>query len=469
MVTTKDLHHCQAASSIGTRGRWRRPMGSVMLAFALASCGGGGSDDSATSPEATAPELARVLSWVDVTGTSVQALSNTGYMADSAEQVTITLPAAPAAGDVVAINGVGTGGWKVAQNEGQSIVVENLPIPWTPHETVRNWNAVASSANGESLVALSDDGHVSVSNDAGKSWKVTSVSPGANVYLNDLASWSGGQGLVVTGRERDEETRTWVHYVYTSSNGGQTWPGRYKIDAQFSSLAASKEGEILVAGSISGQVYTSVNQGETWDLHQVTDADQNWYAVASSESGRVLVAAANDGQIYTSVNHGDTWVGNPATDGKNWYAVASSAEGDKLVAVEFDGQIYTSDNYGATWTAHQQDRRWNSVASSADGNKLGAAVGGGHIYTSSDAGHTWIEHESERNWRDVASSADGSKLTAVANASRIYSSGPARSTLGTAGSLSGGQYDTIELQYLGEGVFYVPKHSNGMTSGFAVQ
>ena len=196
MVTTKDLHHCQAASPIGTRGRWRRPMGSVMLAFALASCGGGGSGDSATSPEATAPELARVLSWVDVTGTSVQALSNTGYMANSAEQVTITLPAAPAAGDVVAINGVGTGGWKVAQNEGQSIVVENLPIPWTPHETVRDWNAVASSANGESLMALGEDGYVSVSNDAGKSWRSTSITEWSPILQRPciVVRWTGVGG-----------------------------------------------------------------------------------------------------------------------------------------------------------------------------------------------------------------------------------------------------------------------------------
>jgi hypothetical protein len=41
--------------------------------------------------------------------------------------VTITLPASPAVGDIIQVNGIGAGGWTIAQNAGQFIVVQNIP------------------------------------------------------------------------------------------------------------------------------------------------------------------------------------------------------------------------------------------------------------------------------------------------------------------------------------------------------
>ncbi len=64
------------------------------------------------------------INWVDVTGTSVQAVPNTGYSADSAGQVTITLPASPAKDDVIQVSGIGAGGWAIAQAAGQAIIME---------------------------------------------------------------------------------------------------------------------------------------------------------------------------------------------------------------------------------------------------------------------------------------------------------------------------------------------------------
>lgn len=63
------------------------------------------------------------LTWVDVTGTSASMAVNTGYIADNAGLVTLTLPATAAQGTVVAVAGgnSGSGGWKLAQNSGQQI------------------------------------------------------------------------------------------------------------------------------------------------------------------------------------------------------------------------------------------------------------------------------------------------------------------------------------------------------------
>ena len=68
------------------------------------------------------------IAWVNVTSASVQAVSNAGYMAnDGATLVTITLPASPNVGDIIQVNGVGSGGWTIAQNAGQSIVIQSIP------------------------------------------------------------------------------------------------------------------------------------------------------------------------------------------------------------------------------------------------------------------------------------------------------------------------------------------------------
>ena len=54
------------------------------------------------------------------------------------------------------------------------------------------------------------------------------------------------------------------------------------------------------------------------------------------------------------------------------------------------------------------------------------------------------------------------------NTGQIYTGSAYRSTVGTGGSLSGAQFDTIELQYLGGGVF-LPLSFNSFSGSFQVQ
>jgi hypothetical protein len=49
---------------------------------------------------------------------------NTGYLLNNAALVTLTLPASPPIGAVVRVSGGGTGGWRISQNAGQSILGE---------------------------------------------------------------------------------------------------------------------------------------------------------------------------------------------------------------------------------------------------------------------------------------------------------------------------------------------------------
>jgi hypothetical protein len=307
--------------------------------------------------------------WVDVTGASVQAESNKGYLADNAaSQVAITLPAAPAVGDIVQVSGLGACGWKAAQNAGQSImtgnVMGNIGAVWTPRDSVRQWYAVASSADGSKLVAAA---------------------------LNDQ--------------------------LFTSTDSGSTWIPRESARSWFA-VASSVDGDKLLAAAYNGQLHTSIDSGATWTPR---DAVRYWLSVASSSDGSKLVAGAQNG-LFTSVGSGATWLPRDPT-GLYWVAVASSADGVKLVAAVNGGQLYTSTDSGVTWTAHDSARYWSLVASSADG-RLAAGVPNGQLYTSIDSGVTWIARASSRLWKSVAFSADGSKMVAAASTDQLYTSIP---------------------------------------------
>ena len=66
------------------------------------------------------------MTWTTVSGTSQSAAVNNGYVTNNSGQVTVTLPATCAVGDRVAVEGLGTGGWKVVANTGQTITAGNF-------------------------------------------------------------------------------------------------------------------------------------------------------------------------------------------------------------------------------------------------------------------------------------------------------------------------------------------------------
>jgi hypothetical protein len=408
------------------------------------------------------------ITWVDVTGTSIQAVSNTGYMADSTSQVTITLPVLPTIGDIVQVTGVGTGGWKIAQNAGQSIVTQNLNTVgaigavWTlTSAPTAQWFSVASSSDGTKLVAVIYQylsGRIYTSSNSGGTWTLTNASTG---NWSSVASSSDGTKLVAVKTGGG---------IYTSSDSGGTWTQASGVPTTYfwSSVASSSDGTKLVAvassgPSVSAVIYTSSDSGVTWTQASGVPTTYAWSSVASSSDGTKLVAVNNPLGIYTSSDSGVTWTkqtsGLPAIG--NWSSVASSSDGTKIVAVAHNGGIYTSSDSGGTWTlTSAPTAQWSSVASSSDGTKLVAVVYNGGIYTSSNLGVTWtLTNASTGNWTSVASSSGGTKLVVVANNGGIYTtSGPTAvpsTTVGIAGSISGGQYDAVELLYIGNDTFTI--------------
>jgi len=61
------------------------------------------------------------FTWSEVTGTTQAAVVDAGYITNNAALVTVTLPDTAALGSVLRITGKGAGGWKLAQNAGETV------------------------------------------------------------------------------------------------------------------------------------------------------------------------------------------------------------------------------------------------------------------------------------------------------------------------------------------------------------
>ena len=384
--------------------------------------------------------------WQVIAGTSQQAQPNTGYLLTNNNQVTVTLPAAPNVGDIVRVSGTGTGGWRISQNAGQSILGTNLDMIaaiWTARGPFRSWQAVASSADGSKLGAVIFDGQIYTSADAGVNWL-----PRDSVRKwMGVASSADGSKLVAVVQ---------AGQIYTSTDSGLSWTAR-ESNRNWSGVASSADGSKLVAVVQGGQIYTSTDSGVSWTAR---DSNRQWSVAASSADGSKLLVGTFADHIYTSTDSGVSWQAR-GTDAL-WGDVASSADGTRLVAVATNGQIYTSADSGVNWTARDTTRQWSGVASSTDGTRLVAVVStNGQIYTSADSGASWTARETNRDWRAVASSADGSKLVAAVGGGFLYTSSP-MTTLGTGGYLLGAAFAQIELLYLGNGQFLPLSHEGAI-------
>lgn len=67
-----------------------------------------------------------IVDWVSITGTSQTAQAGIGYVPQNVALTTITLPSSPTFGNVVAVEGSGSGGWRLQAAAGQVIHIGSL-------------------------------------------------------------------------------------------------------------------------------------------------------------------------------------------------------------------------------------------------------------------------------------------------------------------------------------------------------
>ena len=387
------------------------------------------------------------------TGANIQALANTGYLATNAvAAVIVTLPATAniRVGETVRVSGSGAGGWIVAQNANQSILIGNLlstvGVNWITNGSALIWKAIASASDGRKLVAATSgaSGQIYTSVNYGATWSPQQVLGN----ISAVASSADGTKLVAVVNGG---------FIHTSINGGTNWTTR-AVSRNWTGVAASLDGARLVASSTAG-IFISIDSGVTWPVGASIGAA----SCASSANGSNLVATVQGGQIYVSSNAGASWINRE--NNRSWTCVASSADGSVLVAgANTSGFLYTSTDFGTSWVPGTVGLNWAGVACSADGARMIAVANGSGVYVSLDSGVTWLLRANLPTggiiYTGAASSSDGSTMAAVANANGIFVSSKATTTVGVTGSLLGARLSAVELIHCGNGVF-MPVSSQG--------
>ncbi|MBP7415664.1 MAG: hypothetical protein KA831_03345 [Pyrinomonadaceae bacterium] len=388
--------------------------------------------------------------WQVVAGTTVQAQPNTGYILTNIDKTNITLPTNPAVGDILRIVTTQPSGFRILQNAGQQI--------WVPGGSPNNFiskccDLLSVSSDGTKVFGTVASGSfpLQLSTDSG----VTFTARESPRQWKAIASSADGVKLVAV---------TYSGRIYTSTDSGVSWTPR-DLTRYWKSVASSSDGIMLVASATdlpsgsNAKVYISTDSGVNWN----PTASHDFSSIASSSDGIKLVGVKNQGFIYTSTDAGATWTQRASS--QFWNSVASSSDGVKLVAVALNDQIYTSTDAGVTWIPRESARSWRSVASSSDGVKLAAVDNGGYIYVSSDSGVSWSAREERRFWQVIAASANGTRLFAFATGSGLFRSddsgttwqvltGPPGTTIGTSGYLETLQVQLIlDLLYVGNGRF----------------
>lgn len=390
------------------------------------------------------------ISYQWVGGVSATMSSNKGYIVGSVDEVLLSLPAAPAVGDRVAVTGAGSGGWRIGQNAGQFIDATALGArgqDWSLRTGITNVSAMASSANGLRLAA---SGYVManlvyLSDDGGLNW-FTRPSP----TLMRLAMSTDGSrlfGSVDNGQ------------LYTSSDRGQTWVARESARSWYT-VSSSADGMVLLAGGPSLQLYVSTDGGASWTARET---GRQWYSSAVSADGRVMLAGDFNGQLYVSSDGGVNW--DARGPSKAWRGVAMSADGRTMLAAPMADYVHVSTDGGLNWEARGNFQGWFRASVSADGQKMLATADSGSPIMSMDRGLSWTTPAGAGGvfWTQGVLSGDGKRLLA-SRATEVVAVAEGRSTAGVAGSLAGEGGAAVMLQYVGGGRWLALNGSGALTA-----
>jgi len=136
------------------------------VSFKLYICTATGTSSTAVWTLATSSST---FNWNVISVTSAIMSGNNGYITNNVALVTLTLPTTSSVGQVIKIVGLGAGGWQIAQNVGQSIVIGD-------QSTTTGGGGSLSSTNANDAIEL-------VTTIANTQWTVSNGAQGIITYV----------------------------------------------------------------------------------------------------------------------------------------------------------------------------------------------------------------------------------------------------------------------------------------------
>lgn len=232
----------------------------------------------------------------------------------------------------------------------------------------------------------------------------------------------------------------------------------------YSATVNSGSGQYMVAANSNlssnnytqGYLYYSSNYGSTWTQ---STAYGYWKKVAASGNGQYMLAVELYGKAYQSSNYGATWSDTGlGTNSYSGCAISNDGYYRTITIADSSGtnaRVKRSVNF-ASWTdaimpSSGNSRNYNGVAMSSSGQyqtvvtgveNVSTYYGGGVLYSSDYGANFSLSFQGAYIFIDVTSSPDGTKQIAVAQSAYNFTAGQmfkstnygvAWSTLGSSG------------------------------------
>jgi photosystem II stability/assembly factor-like uncharacterized protein len=165
----------------------------------------------------------------------------------------------------------------------------------------------------------------------------------------------------------DDHLTVWagveVDGVFQSRDGGDTWrrleAGLYDPDIHAMAIARTRPKRVFA--STAGEMFTSVDLGETWEPVGIKKAWPLPYArgvaVKSDDPGVVFAGCGQTttgetGHVLRTSDGGATWkvLDLPARPNATiWGLATHPADGRRIVAFTLFGEVYVSEDAGESW------------------------------------------------------------------------------------------------------------------------
>lgn len=274
---------------------------------------------------------------------------------------------------------------------------------WLDTHISGNWNALAMSANGQKVMAIStlfDNVNYPASSiwtslDGGNTW---TNRPTALAVISAITACNDGSKVIALATQLPYET---VVNAYLSTNFGISWNPLTNLTFQSSAntpytCAISGDGNTFVIGAPPTSAYISKDNGNTWtaSIYPTGGVGYDMATTAVTEDGQTLVFAPKDSQIVISTNCGMNWTMEQSS-ATAWNQCACSWDGKEIVVTSPDDntmyEIATiSHDAGKTWTAiAPNDQAGNgAVACSRDGQVIG--IINETVLASTNSGSSWF-------------------------------------------------------------------------------
>lgn len=247
---------------------------------------------------------------------------------------------------------------------------------WTAALPAADNYSLAADARGNRLIVGSGTGgRASTSNDSGVTWQLVLDTGGG---IASVASSPAGQHLCAA---------VYFSGFWVSDDYGASWTFLDGDSHVYCVAWNTADQQHCITGGANGIISISDNGGTTWSTVTPAGTSTQWSSVAISDDGMVMLATEEQKNVWLSLNAGGTWTKQTAVGTGSWTGCSVSEDGQSMVVIGFfPKECWGSTDGGSTWTNYG----WPEIASSGhihvsispNGKYLvGASDGNGRIYT----------------------------------------------------------------------------------------